>query len=242
MLKKWLYVPDAHHPYVDKRAWQIMLRAMQHFKPHGICIMGDFVDCAPISFHTPSPGQASLAEELKAGQAAIADLEALGAKEHHYIEGNHEFRLPRYLHEKAPEIAEFLSFKAILGLSAKWKYTPYKKFLEHGKVYVTHDLERAGRGAHEQALTDAQDNVIIGHAHSMGVSYRGNARGKTHVGAIFGWLGDKTCVNYRHRLLANRYWTLGFGIGYMETNGTVHVQAIPIIEYKCVIEGKLIVG
>jgi hypothetical protein len=74
----------------------------------------------------------------------------------------------------------------------------------------------------------------------MSVSYRGNARGKTHVGAMFGWLGDKTRIDYKHRLLANRHWMLGFGVGYLENDDTLHVQAVPIINYKCLLEGKLL--
>jgi hypothetical protein len=59
------------------------------------------------------------------------------------------------------------------------------------------------------------------------------------VGASFGWLGDKNSVDYMHRVKVNRDWAHGFGVAYLEPNGNVHIQPVVIVDYKCVVGGKL---
>ncbi len=66
--------------------------------------------------------------------------------------------------------------------------------------------------------------------------------GKSHVGASFGWLGDLSKADYMTRVSAMRNWRLGFGFGEMEDNGTVHLHAVPIIDYRCIVNGRLIRG
>lgn len=167
----------------------------------------------------------------------------MGAEKHDFVEGNHEYRLPRYLQEKAPELADLdeLTIPNLLQLDGGgWNYVPYREFHKVGKLHVTHETGKAGATAHVSAMNDFQDNVVIGHTHRMGVSYAGNAKGHPHVGAMFGWLGDKSKVDYMHKIKANRDWMLGFGVGYLEPNGIIHLQAVPIINYKVVVEGKLV--
>jgi hypothetical protein len=85
-----------------------------------------------------------------------------------------------------------------------------------------------------------QGNVVIGHTHRMAYNVEGSARGKPHVGAMFGWLGDFDALDYCHRIRARRDWVHGFGIAYVEPSGNVHLQPCPIVEGKVLIEGKLI--
>jgi len=69
----------------------------------------------------------------------------------------------------------------------------------------------------------------------------GNANGDRHVSAMFGWLGDVEEIDYMHRVKAMKDWSLGFGIGYLDTaTDIVYVIPVPIIKGTCLIEGKLI--
>ncbi len=46
-----------------------------------------------------------------------------------------------------------------------------------------------------------------------------------------------------HRIKAIKDWTLGFGIGYLDTKtGIVYLSPVPIVKGTCMIEGKLIVA
>jgi hypothetical protein len=169
-------------------------------------------------------------------------LKAAYDADFYFIGGNHEDRWPRYLAKHASQAnLPDTSIDALLELKKyNVKYTPYKQTLKLGKLHLTHDTGRAGKHAVAQALDDYQANIVIGHIHRMGVVYGGDVRGNTHVGASFGWLGDVDQIDYMHLAKARKDWQLGFGIGYMETNGTVHLQGVPIVDYRCVLEGKLL--
>jgi hypothetical protein len=96
-LRRTLYIPDCHHPYVDTQAWNLMIDVARDFSPHTIIICGDFMDMYTVSDHEKMPGnRASLDQEFMAANAALDELDAIGAKRKEYIEGNHEYRLRRH--------------------------------------------------------------------------------------------------------------------------------------------------
>lgn len=238
-------MPDTHVPYEDPRAFALMLQAMEIWKPDAINVLGDFGDCYTVSSHSKHPGRVNRLEiEVDAVNARLDQLDALGAQEKHFIEGNHEDRLSRFLADKAPELFGLVSVEELYGLEERgWSFTPYKQSRTQGKVNVTHDCGNAGAFAHYKALDTFQGNIVIAHTHRLGVTYLGNAQGKSHVGAMFGWLGDVRAVDYMHRVQALRAWHLGFGVGYEEESGVAHLQAVPIINhggrYSCVLDGQL---
>lgn len=241
-LKKWLLVPDTHRPYHDKRAVELVLKVGESLKVDGIALLGDYGDFYAVSSHDKNPNRArNLEFEIEDICQGLDEFDALGAKEKIFIAGNHEDRLERFLMTKAPELFNVVKIPELLGLAERgWDYVPYKDHTTIGKLYLTHDTGKAGKFAHYSALeADFQSNVIIGHTHRLGYAVVGNAKGKPHVGAMLGWLGDVDQVDYMHRIKAKRDWALGFGVAYMEPNGHCHVQPIPIVDYKCVVQGKL---
>lgn len=240
-----LFIPDCHIPFEDKRAYALMLKAAKVFKPTIIVILGDYVDFYSVSAHDKNPmRRISLDFEVAEAVDRLAEL----AKAHpkatkYYLAGNHENRLERYIASKASQLFEFTKIEQVLELKELgYKYRPYKDFVKLGNLYLTHDTGRTGRYCAQQSLSDTQHNIIVGHSHRLSYCVEGNAAGTPHVGACFGWLGDKNDADYMHRIRANRDWALGFGIGYLLKNGNVHVRPIPIVDYTVVIEGKLVVG
>lgn len=243
-LRRILLVPDTHRPYHNEAAWQLMLKAARHFKPNMVLILGDYADCYSVSAHDKDPARReNFQDEVDDVNKGLDQLEAsTPIAKRYYVAGNHEHRMPRYLHSVAPALASMrmLSVPNLYRLKERgWHYTPYQRALKLGKLHITHDEGTAGPQAHERARSSFEGNVVIGHTHRMAMSYRGNAKGRSHVGAMFGWLGDIEQIDYLHRVRAQQ-WQLGFGVGYMQSNGTVHLQAVPIIEGSCVVAGKLI--
>lgn len=241
-LEKILFIPDTHVPYEDRRAVTLMLRAARGFKPDHVVVLGDFGDFYGVSSHSKDPRRAlKLKEEVDAIKDALDAVAAIGAKNNVFVEGNHEDRLKRYLQDKAPELFDYISIPEILELKQKgFKYVPYKQSYRIGKLNVTHDCGNAGRYAHYKSLDTFQHNIIIGHTHRLGYAVEGNAQGERHVAAMFGWLGDVEQVDYMHRVKAVKDWTLGFGVGYLDTStGVVYLVPVPIVNYTCQIEGKL---
>lgn len=237
-IKKILFVSDTHSPYEDKRAFDLMLKAGKAFKPDIVVIQGDFADFYSVSSHSKNPNrQRNLEFEVNAVRARLRQLEALGASKNIYVSGNHEDRLERYLMDKAPELFNVVTIPEVLGLK-DWTYVPYKSDIAIGKLYITHDTGSAGRNAVFNNLNAYQSNVTCGHTHRLAYVVEGNAKGKAHVSATFGWLGDTKKVDYMHRVKAARDWALGFGIGYLLETGVVHITPIPIVNYGVMLEGK----
>lgn len=242
-LERILFVPDSHHPYSSRQAWQLMLQAARAWEPDIIVILGDFADFYAVSSHSKNPNRArNLEAEVDAVKVALNELDALGARRRYYVCGNHEDRLERYLMDKAPELFNVVRIRDLLGLPERgWTFIPYKRHLRLGKLHVTHDTNRAGRYAHYQSQADfGGANVAIGHTHRLGFMVEGSAQGEPHVAAQFGWLGDFAQVDYMHRVRAMRDWAHGFGVGVMTPEGHVHLQPVPLVGNTCVVAGQLI--
>lgn len=240
-LKKILIVPDCHVPFEDKKAFKLMLKVGKALKPDIIITLGDFADFYSVSSHSKDANRVHLLEEeVAAVNTRLNDLDKLGAKRKIFIEGNHCDRLSRYLSDKAPALFNTVRTKNLFELPRRgWEFVPYKNHIKVGKVHFTHDTGKAGKYAHYQSMDDFQSSVVIGHTHRLGYTVIGNAKGKPHVATMLGWLGDINAVDYMHKIKAQRDWALGFGVGYIEPNGNTHIQPVPIVDYRCLVGGKI---
>ena len=241
-LRPWLFVPDAHRPYHDARAWTLMLKVGRALKPKGVAVIGDLADCYAISSHIKDPKRATqFVEEVSDVNHGLDELDSLGAEDKIFLAGNHEDRLERYIRTKAAELDGVTSIPQLFRLKERgWHYVPYHEHTRRGKLYLTHDVGVAGRYAVYRCLEAFEHSVVTGHAHRLAYVVEGNATGKRKVSAQFGWLGDVKQVNYMSRVKVIKDWVLGFGIGYIHAvTGVAYLTPIPIVEYTCVVEGKL---
>ncbi len=243
-VKKILVCPDAHHPYVDELAWSTFLEVAKHVKPDALVIIGDFADCYSVSQYSKSPERrVSLKSEIDSVNRALDQLERLGIPEVIYVEGNHEDRLTRYMCERAPELYGLVSAKELLRVKARgWRWVPYRDWFRIGKLAFTHDVGRAGVNATRQSLLDFGGNLVYGHTHRGGVVYQGTVEGDQHVCLNVGWLGDYESIDYMHRARARREWQHGAGLCYQTEDGYSWVSFLPILDGRCVAEGKVVTG
>lgn len=241
-IKRVLFIPDTHVPYHDTEKFELMLRAARVFRPEIIVILGDFADFYAVSSHDKAPDRSrSLKDEVREVNAALTQIQELGAERVIYVSGNHEDRYDRYISTRAPEFFGMASLKEIFKIEERgWEWVPYKRHMTLGKLHITHDCGKAGAHAHTQAQATFEGNVIIGHTHRMAFSVVGNAEGKPHVCAMFGWLGDTEAVDYLNSIQVKRSWAHGFGIGYLLPDDSVHVIPVTIVKNQVIIEGKLI--
>lgn len=241
-IQKYVILPDTHAPYHDKKKFNTFVNVCKILKPYGLVIGGDFIDGYPISDHDKDPRRKwLLKEELEVGNELLDRLQNITSiKDRRFIMGNHEDRLRRLIWTKAPGLEGLIDIPTGLRLKERgYKITAYKKFDKVGKIYFTHDTGKAGIHAHYEARKDVEDNIVIFHTHRIGYTIVGNARGVPHVAAMVGWMGDKNKTDYMHLIKANRDWANGFGIGYKEPNGTMHIQPVPFIGDHVLIEGKI---
>jgi UDP-2,3-diacylglucosamine pyrophosphatase LpxH len=235
-----LFVPDTHAPFHDVRAFDLMLNAAADWGPTGIVVLGDMFDFYAVSAHSKDPRRkACLVDELNVSSHLLRALESLGARWKWYAEGNHEARVRRYICDKAPALQGMVDVYAHLQIRENgWGFTPYKEAKQIGHLMVTHDLERHGQNAVREARREAETNIVIGHVHRMEKLYRADMNGNAKVAACVGWLGDYESIDYRHKSKAMAEWQHGFGLGYMDSDGTVYVVPVPIFGDACWIEGK----
>lgn len=242
-LERILIIPDTHVPFEDGQAFAVLMAAARVFKPDTIVFLGDFADFCSVSFHPRTLGVRgyTLEEEVAAVNARLDEIESLGASRVVFCKGNHEYRLERYLSEKAPELFGLVDTAALFRFTARgWSVVEYRHHLKIGKMHFTHDVGHAGIYAHRQSRMAYEGNVVIGHVHRCSMEVAGTSKGPSHVGIALGWLGDKKAIDYMHAAKASQ-WTLAFGIAYHERDtGNVHVVPVPIVDYRCVIEGHLI--
>ncbi len=240
-LKTILFIPDVHCPYHDARAFNLVEKVALAIKPDTTVIGGDFPDFYAVSSHVKDPSRRmTFDDEVHETKKLLRRVESWAGKERKFIFGNHEDRLDRYVHDRAPEMKGVVDADNLLELTKHgWEVTPYKGDTTIGKLYITHDLGKAGANAVKDAASSYQDNIVINHLHRMIYIIEGNAKGKPHVAACFGWLGDRRKVDYMYKVRANRDWALGFGVGYLEPNGVIHLQPVPIVDYRCVVQGRL---
>lgn len=220
-----------------------MLQVPRAFQFHTCRIGGDFWDCYAISAHSKDPNRKTQVEqELAAVSECLDQLDACGFERKVYVEGNHEFRLPRQLQEKMPQLYNVVTVPKMLELKRRgWEWVSYMNDTTIGKLYTTHCVGNSSNAL--KAFADYQDNVVTDHNHAIDLHVRGNAKGVPHVSATFGWLGDIEKVDYLHKVKARKNWSLGFGVGYLEPHtGHIHLQPVPLVAYRVVVEGRLFEG
>ena len=239
-VKSILFVPDAHWPFVNKKHWNLMLRVGQWLNPDILVCLGDLVDCYSVSKYPKSPDRRiRLIDEIESGNEALDDLDDLRAREKWFFKGNHETRVNDFIAEKAPELHGIVDIDRLLRLKERgYKIVPYMKHARIGKLNVTHGTKDCGETGHLKARQEFNGNYLGGHAHWLGIGYRGNAQGDSRVGMSCGWLGDVEKIDYAHRVEALR-WQSGFGVGHMASDGVVFLQAVPIVKNRCCVNGVI---
>jgi len=237
-IRKHMLWPDTHAPYEDSRAVRLAMKVAGECDE--IVLLGDFADFYAVSSHSKDPNRARLLDlEVEHVNGLLDKLGKLG-KPVTYCEGNHENRLTRYLSDRAPELFNMVRAEALFRIKERgWKWVPYMRSHKIGRLHVTHDVGHAGDRAHSQSRAGCEGNIAIGHTHRLAVEYVGNLKGSSHVGAMLGWLGDRKHIDYIHTV-KSAPWQLGFGVVYEDTAlRHAHLAPVPIIDYTCVVDGKL---
>ena len=221
-----------------------MLKVARSWKPHVVAHLGDLGDFYAVSAHSKDPSRKLLLkEEMDVARACRQDLDNLNPKRKIFVEGNHEFRLSRYLADKAEALTGYIDTDSALGLTENgWEFTPYREYTNVGKLHLTHDTGQGGKYTAARATETFHASVAIGHHHAMQYFVTGDATGDHQLGVSFGWLGDVSQIDYMHKIKVQQLWSLGFGIGYHQpSTGVVYTVPVPIIDYTCMVEGRLYV-
>ncbi len=242
-IKRYFLLPDVHAPYHSRVAFACALRVVASGGYDGVVCLGDFGDFAAVGSYLKDPARVlPFDAEVKGVNAALDELDrackAGGVRTKQYLEGNHETRLARYVLSMAPELRTFVDWKDMLHLDKRrWECTPYKESIQLGDLRLSHDFGRAGVNAARESCRDMGHSVAFGHTHRLQVHYQGQLDGSRHVGATLGWLGDAEAIDYRHKDAIRRDSIHGFGDVCVVDDNHFWLQAVPIVEGRCVVDG-----
>lgn len=244
-IKRALILPDLHVPYEDERAVNLAYQVGVDAKVDLVLQGGDLADLYSLSAHGGrKPDVTLLQKEVHLIDIFLRKLEATFPEaELVQTEGNHEYRLPRFLVNKAPELfgVKGTDLKSILEMD-RWNIIPYGPEQLHPvlgtKLYARH--EPYGNGLHAAHLTISKGlgSFLYFHTHRKDEAQRVSASGKVYRGFCPGWLGDKTSFAFDY-VKTHYQWTQGFAIVYGCPDGNFFHQNIDIVDHKCIWNGKL---
>lgn len=244
-----LIIPDCHIPFEDKRAYNLMLKVCRDLKITEVVLLGDYADFYDISRHGKTPGvEAIFYEEVEAVNERLDELDREFPKAKKvYIEGNHEYRLARYLTSHAEALEGVVNVPALLKLKYRknWKWVPYRPNqlyrIGGSDLYARHEPLSGSTHAAHGSVVKAGCSLVFGHIHRIQESQVVMADGAIHRGMSVGWLGDADhpVMSY---VPSFHQWSHGFGIATILSNGNFFHNTVHIIDYRCVVNGKLYQG
>ncbi len=184
---------------------------------------------------TPKGGKA-FAAEIRAGRKVLALFRQVLPKARiTWIEGNHEFRLRRYLIKKAKELHELPRLKVPelfeleeLGIQYVACQKGASKFIDTfvrvGRLWVGHwDTVAAHGGMAARKLVDTKGvSVLQGHTHRFGAHARTTVDGRVLLGI------ENASMCRKASYVSRPNWQLGFSVVYLEPK-TGRFQWYPIL-------------
>jgi len=244
-----LVVPDVHKPFHHVKAYNLMLEVASFIQPKHILILGDYADFYSVSSHSRDPRVFSMLEdELIDVLSGLDELDQLfpSAKKT-FLQGNHEYRLERYLMDKAPALFGITSTEHLMDFDKRpnWKFVHYgpnqRVAVAGSKLYARHEpLAPTAKGTSTKALC----SLVYGHIHRIEESHIVGLDGTNHVAFSVGWLGDKRKESIFGYVKGHHQWQLGFGLVYVDpSNGLFYHKKVHILEVdgklSCVVNGKV---
>lgn len=158
--------------------------------------------------------------------------------------GNHEMRVFKYIDRKAPEVIGQITPEFLWGLDnlgITWRMYTDPPLERYAGIHVHHGDTTTTTGlAVKNDIENYGISLVRGHDHRGGVVYKSYPMtGLSLAGMGTGHLCDPNAYGMKYAI--NPSWEKGFGIAHV-VDGKAHLQFIPIRDYKCVIDGKIIVG
>ena len=225
-----------------------MLKSTAGLGVDEVLILGDYADFYSVSSHQKDPRVfGMLTDEIADVLVGLDQINQVFPKAHKvFLQGNHEFRLERYLIDKAPALFGVTETRNILGFDRmpNWTYIPYGPNQSYS-VLGSHLRARHEPLANNAKLTatKAMCSLVYGHIHRIEESHIVGMDGTNHVAFSVGWLGDKRQDKIYSYVKNHHQWQLGFGLVYVDpkTRYFYH-QKVHIHEHKnnysCVVNGK----
>ena len=215
---RYAVLNDVHFPYEGNCYFKALKEIKKWKDLAGIYFNGDILEVESLSRHPKGPSAiSSFQHEVEYANGRFDDLEKMfKGVPVTLVEGNHCYRLFRYIRDVAPALWGLLNHPELLEFDRRgWKFEPYgpRQWVKCGKSKLWLRHEPLGGGQYPTKITAEKSDVdvLFGHTHIY-QQYVCKKHGPKirHVKAYSGgWLGDikQPVFDYRG---AKDNWCEGF--------------------------------
>jgi metallophosphoesterase superfamily enzyme len=235
---KWV---NAH----DRRAFKMLLKGIEVVKPDAVRCLGDFGELNSFSnwdLHKPRRLEGvRRVDDFNLIRQFRRQIETTARKANKKVElicheGNHEFRIERYLDCNSADVG-VIGFDISCRFSENgWRVIPYRVWDNRGKLFFNHHHPSVTGGMwHAKASVEkSHENTMYGHFHCFqrfSVPNIGSPKGGFAVGGLCN-------LNKSYVLGSATAWSHGFYIVYHFPNRTFRAVPVEIFNGQTVINGK----
>lgn len=238
---------DVHGSMMDRSAVEAFLSDLKDWDPDEVILNGDIIECGGFlaAHHTlgyVAQTEYTLQDDIAAGNWLLDCIQKAAPRATiHYIEGNHEDRLERWIIDQTmrhSRDSEFL--RQLIGpenmLRLKERGISYYRRGEHhipglppgwiklGKIFFVHELG-GGKNAASAAVGRTAGNVVFAHTHQSDES----TMVLPGVGLVKAWNPGCLCQMqplWRHSNPTN--WSHGYAVQFVAKSGEFLHLNIPI--------------
>ena len=226
---KWklvLVANDFQIPFHDERALGLLKLFLRRKQPDWLILNGDFQDFWEISNFDRTPrGDKEFIEEIRIGKQILKSFRRILPRARiTWIEGNHEFRLRKYLLKNAKELYGLpsLAVPDLFDLrDLNIEYVPCHplastftdNFVRVGSLYVGHwdTVTKQGGYAAKSLVEEKGVSLLQGHTHRFGAHARTTVDGRVLLG-----IENFSMCARNASYVAYPNWQLGFSVIYLE--------------------------
>jgi len=237
-------LPDIHHPYHNKEAFEAVLQFLKWFKPDEVILLGDAMDMLAVSHWLEEKGQRRQQENLRIvedyeyfARDILAPIEkACPSARKIYMGGNHEHWAVQLV-DKDPKLEGLVEPEICLDLAGRgWAWIPYlikNKYNDEnmgkykiGKLLVFHGMYATMNHAKKTAETMSMSSAYC-HVHDIQSFTKVHVDDPRsyHTAQSIGCLCRKAPPFMRGK--ANK-WVNAFGVIYVRPDGHFNLY-VPII-------------
>jgi len=238
VIKSAIIIPDAHISDKVPKDYIAIKSFVKQFKPDKIIILGDYSDVASLSAWDMDKKRKMEGRRFKKEMTtANRELDFLQecSNDIIYLEGNHEFRVERYL-DKSPEMEGLIEIQENLRLKERGiKWVKFNDLHKVGDMFFTHGMytNKYNASKHLQVLGC---NICYGHQHSTQTALQNMAMQKPHMAYALGTLGNKKPDFMQNKPSS---WINQFAVFYWDTKGgNFNLYPINVIKGRFFWNGK----
>ena len=250
MNKVGIVIPDQHFPIHDKKAYSVVLQAIEHIKPDTFINLGDVGEWTSVNGHRykrrkrpPLEYQLpQIDKDIEAVNREIdkmdAVLDTINCKERHILAGNHDEWLDAFVEEN-PYLDQYMFREACKWDERGYTYKRYNELLRIGKAQFIHGAYCGNN--HAKKHCDVYGNLIYGHTHDV-TRHTATRLDESTSAWSMGCLKDRSAEKNRWLKGKPHNWGHAFGIITWFKGGEFQLDVIDIIKGQANVWGRIIKG